>query len=1014
MRSGSGFLARILCCLSLALGVSTAAPGQVQVVNMVPTSNSGETQRDSEPNIAVDPANPLSITASVFTPDPNGTLLGVLYFSIDGGQNWNLTPGFAPAGAAGGCIAHFCDVSLRYGSTSGLLYLADLAIDGIGNTNLAVAQITNITATPPTYTLLETRTGTAGSYPDQPWVEATTVLEGAGTGNDHTYVGNNNTQLATNTASVDLSLNPVPPAPSGFSADVIDASATCGQDGPSVRTAIHMSGTVYIGFYRWTASCGGAPGTADVVVVRDDNWGTGPNAFQALHDLGNASIGQRVITGIQIPWNQLLGTQRVGSQLAIAVDPNDSQTVYIAWGDGGTGATYTLHVRHSTDSGQHWDAADLRTINTATNPGLAINSHGKVAFLYQQQSGGNWHTIVERTTNAFTAHQDLTLANLPDQKGTYGGVNPIGDYDNVIASSKDFYGIFSGFNTANNANFPNAATYQRQANFSTHQLFADAGHTMPVVDSIDPFFFHITEMAADQDFYVRDWTNSTAPADHDNGQEPSTNTFFWTSSDVWNRSTNSAGTPNANDQFSTDPMQAGLAASGDNFAFVRVHRNGTGSAASVTAHFLVSPFGTGSAFQDADVAPDPTLNFAAGDQVQVLSSGYHWHQDPIASTHACVAVQISSANDPFIPPGLAGSVPGWPSGIAIVEDNNKAQRNLDVSHNLSDMGAIDYALVHNAALFSRDFVLRYQAAPERAFKGEIQVVGGETKPFRSGDSIVLKNMQPGENRWIALRLTQPGAAVPVNFFEMDKGRTVNGFTIVAEPAALSTVTMENMREHAHAFLRLAYSFHLEAGKTESGAAAQLLKEKNISSEQYLGFLDQHSKAMGTIVDELLKNQKEKDVFDVLRTMAALEQAVQQKNVKAAASTHSVLLHQLDAFTTMLQKADGDPADMLQMVRWQEALYRSKRLERISCSVQLVKESHEFIRGYGKQRSHADSYASLMRGLDGCFHETSERLEKDREDLEKAASEVEHNIGETAARLEKAHREFLIKLASITQ
>jgi hypothetical protein len=40
--------------------------------------------------------------------------------------------------------------------------------------------------------------------------------------------------------------------------------------------------------------------------------------------------------------------------------------------------------------------------------------------------------------------------------------------------------------------------YLRFADFTTHQLFADAGHTVPVATSIDPFFFHVTEPPAFQ------------------------------------------------------------------------------------------------------------------------------------------------------------------------------------------------------------------------------------------------------------------------------------------------------------------------------------------------------------------------------------------------------------------------------------------------------------------------------------------------------------------------------------
>src|SRR5271155_5062331 len=84
----------------LLIGVFAGAPcakAQVSVVDMVPASNSGETNRDSEPSLAVNPANPSVLTASAFTPDPGGTLTGVLYFSIDGGQTWQLTPAFVPA-----------------------------------------------------------------------------------------------------------------------------------------------------------------------------------------------------------------------------------------------------------------------------------------------------------------------------------------------------------------------------------------------------------------------------------------------------------------------------------------------------------------------------------------------------------------------------------------------------------------------------------------------------------------------------------------------------------------------------------------------------------------------------------------------------------------------------------------------------------------------------------------------------------------------------------------------------
>src|SRR5215468_7685923 len=49
------------------LAWSGVAAAQVSVVNMVPTSNSGETNRDAEPNLAIDTASPLMLAASAFT-----------------------------------------------------------------------------------------------------------------------------------------------------------------------------------------------------------------------------------------------------------------------------------------------------------------------------------------------------------------------------------------------------------------------------------------------------------------------------------------------------------------------------------------------------------------------------------------------------------------------------------------------------------------------------------------------------------------------------------------------------------------------------------------------------------------------------------------------------------------------------------------------------------------------------------------------------------------------------------
>ena len=55
---------------------------------------------------------------------------------------------------------------------------------------------------------------------------------------------------------------------------------------------------------------------------------------------------------------------------------------------------------------------------------------------------------------------------------------------------RTFYGIFSGNNTPDLANFPQGVKYQRNANFATKQLFDLSGSTI-VAPSIDTFFYKI-------------------------------------------------------------------------------------------------------------------------------------------------------------------------------------------------------------------------------------------------------------------------------------------------------------------------------------------------------------------------------------------------------------------------------------------------------------------------------------------------------------------------------------------
>ncbi len=270
-------------------------------------------------------------------------------------------------------------------------------------------------------------------------------------------------------------------------------------DMPPTRTAIHRSGTIYCAFYSYNAATTSPADLRDVVVVKDLDWGASATPFQALSDTGDGQAGVRVATGISNPWynsnfeDPNFGNDRYGPDLAIAVDPNDPDRVYITYVTGTSAADATLHLRWSDDGGQNW-SSDVRAIPTAKNPSLAINSRGLVGFVYQQVVGGNWMTVLEVSHDGFVSSFDThVLAVTPTNTPTPASVMAtyLGDYIKLLSVGEDFHGIFSAGNEPVQANFPSGVAYQRNVNWATQTLLGNDGVT-PVPTSIDPFFFKLS------------------------------------------------------------------------------------------------------------------------------------------------------------------------------------------------------------------------------------------------------------------------------------------------------------------------------------------------------------------------------------------------------------------------------------------------------------------------------------------------------------------------------------------
>jgi hypothetical protein len=457
----------------------TAAPS-VLVVNMIPNSLSGETNQDSEPTLAVNPANPLQIAASAFTPDPGGGDFAPIYVSTDGGNTWVLNS-IVPSDSSQGSMT--ADITVAFGSSSNVLYAGIIRLPIVNNsTRLNILSTENFLSSTKMQVLFD-RTNI-----DQPFVQAATATSGAASGQDQVFVGNNDLGASNGqTATIDSSSNGT-----SFSPVTIESRTTPQQDGPPIRPAIHSDGTVYAVFHAWrTFDNNSGNGTADIVVVRDDNWGNGNPPFGALQDTDNLS-GKRVVQNSAFNFSDFLGQERTGGAVSIAVDPTNSSVVYVSWCDNQNGV-YTTHLRQSSDRGVTW-SADLIVVTSATNPALAVNNQGTIGFLYQQLVGTG-------AAQQFVTHfqyspdgqnwSDLVLANTPANTPTKTFDPYLGDYCHLLSLGSDFYGIFSAGNEPDLANFPNGVTYQRNHDFNNVKLLDTDGVT-PVDPSIDPFFFKVS------------------------------------------------------------------------------------------------------------------------------------------------------------------------------------------------------------------------------------------------------------------------------------------------------------------------------------------------------------------------------------------------------------------------------------------------------------------------------------------------------------------------------------------
>ncbi len=401
------------------------------------------------------------------------------------------------------------------------------------------------------------------------------------------------------------------------------------------------------------------------------------------------------------------------------------------------------------------------------------------------------------------------------------------------------------------------------------------------------------------DVFVRDWT--TDATTHDGGQQPSTNPAFWATSDVWNQSTSTAAPFPASDWIPGDAPSR----SGSNFAFARVSRRAPAAAtappAMVTVEFLTADFGLGSMFTSAGTE---NVAFGPGDLTQV-TPGHSWPVSPTASSHLCIAAQITAPEDDFDPPSLVTTAPG-PADPLILLDNNKAQRNLADTVGAGGTAGFTemWAIVRNAAREPRPMEIGVRWPRDVRVQGRVSILGGKAVDLARVQEprLPLGTLRPGEVRWLRFQvLPEEKRPVTVDFFDTELvGKAPNnGFSIQFARAPVEVVAARNTRALGDVFLRLATLERSPIASREAKAALAAAEEGRIAVRDYLAFLDKHRRAIEALVGRHLQAGRKRDPFAVGEALRTLSAALAHEDPEAASAAENALTERLDAHLTSL-------------------------------------------------------------------------------------------------------------------
>lgn len=213
--------------------------------------------------------------------------------------------------------------------------------------------------------------------------------------------------------------------------------------------------------------------------------------------------------------------------------------------------------------------------------------------------------------------------------------------------------------------------------------------------------------------------------------------------------------------------------------------------------------------------------------------------------------------------------------------------------------------------------------------------------------------------------------------------------------------------HRSVFTRLAAGFEAVGAAEQAELSAKMAGRKKLDVDAYVGFVREVLEPVGAIIDRFVSTLRGKDAFAVKAAMVHFVGAARRALWSDLSAAHRTVLQRLDAQLTSLQLERGDPADFLQNLRWQRALYRGKpALRKIDGAAQLVAATQDVIHAIGERRAPLRDAAKAIQSQFEAFAATAKALPQLR--LQPALERMAAAERDLAA-MQKAHREFLLAL-----